>query len=93
MAIDTNTSHASGKRTVLVVEDNELNREMLSALLEEDFNVLQAENGLVGLEQLSKHYNDLSLVLLDLFMPECDGFEFLKQKSADELTTCRTCYH
>ena len=84
MAIDTNTSHASGKRTVLVVEDNELNREMLSALLEEDFNVLQAENGLVGLEQLSKHYNDLSLVLLDLFMPECDGFEFLKQKSADE---------
>jgi len=71
------------KRTVLVVEDNELNREMLCTLLEEDFHVLQAENGLVGLEQLEEHQRDLSLVLLDVYMPVCDGFEFLRRKGAD----------
>ena len=71
------------KRTVLVVEDNELNREMLCSLLEEDFEVLQAENGLIGLEQLEEHHRDLALVLLDVFMPVCDGFEFLRRKGAD----------
>ena len=71
------------KRTVLVVEDNELNRETLCLLLEDDFEVLRAENGLVGLEQLEKHYQTLSLVLLDVFMPVVDGFEFLRRKAAD----------
>ena len=43
------------KRTILIVEDNEINREMLCSLLEEDFNVLEAENGLVGVELLKKY--------------------------------------
>lgn len=72
------------KRTILVVEDNELNREMLCAFLSDDFDIIQAENGLVGLEQLEQNYEDLSLVLLDVYMPECDGFEFLRRKGADE---------
>ena len=42
------------KRTILIVEDNEINREMLCSLLEEDFNVLEAENGLVGVELLKQ---------------------------------------
>lgn len=75
---------ANVKRTILVVEDNEINREMLCAFLEDDFNILQAENGLVGLEQLEKNYEDLSLILLDVYMPECDGFEFLRRKRQDE---------
>ena len=70
------------KRTILVVEDNELNREMLCAFLSDDFDIIQAENGLVGLEQLEQNYEDLSLVLLDVYMPECDGFEFLRRKGA-----------
>jgi diguanylate cyclase (GGDEF)-like protein len=74
---------ANVKRTILVVEDNEINREMLCALLEDDFNVLQAENGLVGLRQLEESYEDVSLVLLDVYMPECDGFEFLRRKRED----------
>ena len=58
------------KRTVLVVEDNEMNREILCELLMDDFDVVQAENGLVGLEQL------------DVYMPVCDGFGFLERKRA-----------
>ncbi len=72
------------KRTVLVVEDNEFNRTMLEEVLGADFNVIEAENGKIGLEILAQHYNELSLILLDIYMPVCDGFEFLKQKRADE---------
>ncbi len=71
---------AGGKRSILIVEDNEMNREMLCAVLEENYRILQAENGLVGLDLLEQNYQDLSLVLLDVFMPECDGFEFLRRK-------------
>lgn len=73
----------TGKRSVLIVEDNEINREMLCAILEDNFNVIQAENGLVGLQKLAENYEDLSLVLLDVMMPVCDGLEFLARKSQD----------
>lgn len=73
------------KRRILVVEDNELNREILSAILEEEFEVLTAENGKIGLEILAKHYRDLSLVLLDVYMPVCNGFEFLEKVQRDVL--------
>ena len=63
------------KRKVLVVEDNELNRDILSSFLEEKFDVFLAENGEEGLELLSEHYRELSVVLLDICMPVCDGFE------------------
>jgi len=72
------------KRTILIVEDNEINREMLCSLLEEDFNVLEAENGLVGVELLKEYCDELSLVLLDVYMPEYDGFEFLRFRQNDE---------
>ncbi len=69
---------ASDHHTVLVVEDEEQAREMLRrALTKENWQVLEAENGLVALQKL----NGLvpGLILLDLMMPEMDGFEFLRQ--------------
>ncbi|MBQ9412660.1 MAG: EAL domain-containing protein [Oscillospiraceae bacterium] len=71
------------KRTVLVVEDNEMNREILTELLLDDYEVLEAENGQVGLDQLYARYEDISLVMLDCYMPVCDGFEFLERKRED----------
>ncbi len=71
------------KRSILVVEDNEINREMLCAILEDDFTIMEAENGLVGLELLEQHRDEISLVLLDVYMPVCDGFEFLRRKRND----------
>ncbi len=75
---------AGAKRTVLVVEDNELNREMLCNILESDYDVVQAVDGLDGLMQLGLHFQKLSLILLDVYMPGCDGFEFLRRKQSDE---------
>ena len=71
------------KRKILVVEDNELNREMLTELLVGQFEVLTAENGEEGLKMLSQHYKELSAVLLDVYMPVCDGFEFLERIKDD----------
>lgn len=85
--IHTSNDLRASKRKILVVEDNELNREMLCAILEDEYELLQAENGAVGLELLSKYYNELSLVLLDVYMPICTGFEFLERKRTDALLT------
>lgn len=73
------------KRKILVVEDNELNREILSSFLEEKFDVILAENGEEGLKLLAEHYRELSVVLLDICMPVCDGFEFLRRRNTDKL--------
>ncbi|MBR1404102.1 MAG: response regulator [Treponema sp.] len=65
------------KRTVLVVDDERINRQMLGTILEQEYTVLYAENGKDALEQLRLHADSISLVLLDLLMPEVDGYEVL----------------
>ena len=63
-------------RKVLTVDDDEFVREILAAYLEDSgFEVLQAENGLLGLEVFRREKPDL--VMLDLRMPEMDGLEVL----------------
>jgi len=81
----TGLSELNGvKRTILVVEDNDINREMLCTLLQDDFEVIQAQDGRMGIELLKQHCEHLSLVLLDVYMPELDGFEFLRFRATDE---------
>jgi len=73
-----------GAQSVLVVEDDAATREMLRRTLEkEGWRVEEAENGRVGLEKLDAGIP--SLILLDLMMPEVDGFEFMQvlRKRAD----------
>ncbi len=75
----------STKRKILIVEDNELNREILSSFLEKKFEILLAGDGEEGLKVLAEHYRELSVVLLDICMPVCDGFEFLRRRNTDRL--------
>jgi len=60
-------------KKILVVEDNPLNRDLLVQLLEDDFEVIEAEDGLVGVEQALACSPDL--VLMDMSMPRMDGWE------------------
>jgi hypothetical protein len=61
---------------VLVVEDNDESRQILRRMLEkEDWTVIEAENGQVALDRVDEQPPDL--ILLDLMMPEMDGFEFV----------------
>lgn len=75
----------AGRRSILIVEDNELNREMLCAMMEDRYNVYQAENGKEGLEVLQEHYQDISIIVLDVQMPVMNGYEFLRIVKDDEL--------
>ena len=69
---------------VLVVDDHEINRDVLGVILEDDYEVIYAENGRECLEQMRKHAGTLSIVLLDLFMPQMTGFEVLEYVKQDE---------
>jgi signal transduction histidine kinase/CheY-like chemotaxis protein len=63
---------------LLIVEDDPIMREMLRRRLEkEDWTVIEAENGRVALERMAERQPDL--ILLDLMMPEMDGFQFLDE--------------
>ena len=66
------------KPTVLIVDDEEINNDILSFMLGDDYNILNAFNGLEALDILMK--NKVSIVLLDLMMPVMDGFTFLKKQ-------------
>lgn len=79
------SSGATGKRKILIVEDNEMNLKMLDALLADKYEVLTAKNGRIGLNILEEKYKELSLVLLDVHMPVLNGFEFLKRMREDAL--------
>lgn len=73
------------RRTILIVEDNWINREMLSAIVSNDYDVIAVENGMEALEALNDNLDKLSLILLDMHMPVMDGFEFLRLRGEDEL--------
>ena len=72
------------KRTVLVVEDNAINRGILAGILSEQYTVLEAENGLAALALLQQHGSDIALILLDMMMPVMDGCTFLAHLRKDE---------
>jgi len=74
------------KATILIVDDVEINRMMLEAMLFEDYNIEQASNGIEALEKLSDEDNLPSLVLLDIIMPEMDGLEVLRKMRSGDIT-------
>lgn len=65
------------KQKILIVDDSEMNRALLIDILEERYDVVEAENGVEAISLLSKQSADFSLLLLDIMMPEMDGFEVL----------------
>ena len=72
-------------KTVLVVDDQEVNRDVLGAILEDDYHVLYAENGAEAIERIREYMNTLSIVLLDLYMPVMNGFEVLERMKEDDM--------
>ena len=71
------------RKTVLVVEDNLLNRSLLCQILADEYAVLEAENGQEALALLGQYGEGISLILLDIVMPVMDGYTFLKIIKAD----------
>ena len=67
------------RQLILIVDDSELNRTLLSEMLKDDFRILEASNGRECLDALEQYGMGISLVLLDINMPVMDGFEVLVQ--------------
>jgi EAL domain-containing protein (putative c-di-GMP-specific phosphodiesterase class I)/DNA-binding response OmpR family regulator len=72
------------KRTVLIVEDEFINREILASYLEENYDVLKANNGLEALHLIHESLIPISLILLDINMPIMNGFAFLQEIKKEE---------
>lgn len=69
---------AAHKYKILIVDDSEMNREILSSMLGDEFDILEAADGKECISVIRKHGRDIALVLLDIVMPEMDGFEVLE---------------
>ncbi|MBP3857095.1 MAG: EAL domain-containing protein [Ruminiclostridium sp.] len=65
------------RRLVLIVDDEHVNRRLLGRIIEEEYDVIYAEDGQEALELIRKREKTLSMVLLDLIMPKMDGYELL----------------
>lgn len=62
---------------ILIVDDSEMNRDMLSDMLSDDYDIVEAANGEEALGILKEQVYDIDLVLLDIIMPAVDGFGVL----------------
>ena len=62
---------------ILVVDDIELNRAILEELLKSEYDVIHADGGAQAIDILDAHRSDISLVLLDIVMPEVSGYDVL----------------
>jgi len=65
------------KQKILIADDSEMNRELLAAILEEEYDIIQANDGVQAVDCLQRHAEEISLLLLDIVMPHMDGFEVL----------------
>ena len=68
---------AEQKQKILIVDDSELNRAILADMLDDEYEIIEAENGLQGVGLLQQRGSEISLVLLDIVMPQMDGFGVL----------------
>lgn len=69
--------YTANKSRILIVDDSELNRSILSDILGEEFEIVEACDGLECISYLEQHYSEISLVLLDMVMPTMDGMAVL----------------
>lgn len=73
-----NSAENGGERLkILIVDDSETNRQLLTEMLKDNYDIIEAEDGEKAIEMLHERGEDISLVLLDLLMPVMDGFDVL----------------
>ena len=81
---DIFTDRSKIRQQILIVDDSEINRMILTEILEEDFKIIEAENGEQALQLLQQYGTGISLVLLDIVMPVMDGFDVLNAMNQNQ---------
>ena len=72
----------SDKQRILIADDSEMNRAILTEMLGEEYEILEAENGQQAIEMIEKN-SGIDLLLLDIMMPVKDGFDVLTAMNQD----------
>ncbi|MDE6743677.1 MAG: response regulator [Lachnospiraceae bacterium] len=66
------------RRYMLIVDDDEGSRELLTEIFKKDYDIIQASNGREAIMELGVHMNDIAVILLDLLMPVMNGYQVLQ---------------
>lgn len=74
------------RKTILIVDDEELSRALLSQMFVGEYNVIMATKGREAINEISKHMKDIAVILLDLVMPDFNGYQVLQVLSAKNIT-------
>ncbi len=72
--------------TILIVDDSEMNRAVLRQIFEQNYTIMEAENGQTGLQLFLENKDQICALLLDIVMPVMDGMDVLRNISAAGLT-------
>jgi len=72
------------RKHILITDDIPDNREMLGDLLEDDYDIYYASDGVEALDMLRKHRDEIALMILDLYMPNMTGQEVMRAMQVDE---------
>lgn len=70
---------AEEKKKIIIIDDVELNRAILSESFSKKYDVIEASDGAEGLNKIYENENDLAAIFLDVIMPEMDGFSVLQE--------------
>ena len=77
------------KRSILIVDDMDINRELLAEAFREKYNIIEAENGREAPEIIEKSEQDIAAIFLDLVVPEINGFAVPKRRNMRALIWIR----
>ena len=72
------------KNKILIVEDSSINRSILNRILADEYDIIEASDGVEAIDIIEKRYQEIAAVILDLLMPKMGGLELLKIISAKE---------
>ena len=75
----------SSKPLLLIVDDAEMNRAILTEMLKNDYDIVEADCGQAALDAIDRYGTDLALVLLDIIMPGMNGFEVLSEMTRQSI--------
>ncbi len=71
------------RRSILIVDDMDINREILAEAFKDKYDIIEAENGVEAVKHIEDGSEDIAAVLLDMIMPEMNGTEVLKKMNED----------
>lgn len=75
------------RNKILIVDDEEMNRELLRNIFEDNYEILMAKDGKEAIEKIKRYQNEIVIILLDLVMPVMNGYQVLQLLNANNMVS------